>query len=65
MGQRINVDSLWRSACNQTLLRSTGAERQRILDLGVTSPFALDELLVPEIDVGELVKRLPGLNLDT
>ena len=58
MRQRIDIDELWRSAREQLLLDSEGAQEQLVASLPGKAPFALDELLAGRIDGFELVKRL-------
>ena len=58
MRQRIDIDELWRSAREQLLLDSEGAQEQLVASLPGKATFALDELLAGRIDGFELVKRL-------
>jgi Domain of unknown function DUF29 len=58
MRQRIDVNGLWRSAREQSLLAYEGAQHERIAGLSTKSPFGLDELLADRIDVVGLADRL-------
>jgi hypothetical protein len=58
MRQRIDVNALWRSARDQSLLAYEGAEHERVAGLSVKAPFVLDELLAEKIDVVGLANRL-------
>jgi hypothetical protein len=58
MRQRIDVDVLWRSAREQSLLAREGAEQSRVAGLATSSPFTLDDLLHEAIDSVALVERL-------
>jgi len=58
MRQRIDVNALWRSALEQSLLGYEGAQHERVAGLTTESPFALDELLADKIDVLRLADRL-------
>jgi hypothetical protein len=58
MRQRIDIDALWRSAREQSLLAYEGAEHERIAGLSIKAPLALDDLLAEKIDVIGLASRL-------
>jgi len=58
MRHRIDVNALWRSAREQSLLAYEGAEHERVARLSVKAPLALDELLAEKIDVAGLASRL-------
>jgi hypothetical protein len=58
MRQRIDVNALWRSAIEQSLLGYEGAQHEGVAGLTTESPFALDELLAEKIDVIGLAGRL-------
>jgi Domain of unknown function DUF29 len=58
MRQRIDVNALWRSAREQSLLAYEGAQHERVAGLSTDAPFALDELLAERIDVIGLADRL-------
>jgi hypothetical protein len=58
MRQRIDIDELWRSAREQSMLAYEGAQQDRVAALPVDSVFALDDLLGERIDSLALVQRL-------
>jgi len=58
MRQRIDVNALWRSAREQSMLAYEGPQQQRLAALSTDAPFAIDELLAEKIDVVGLVERL-------
>jgi hypothetical protein len=58
MRQRIDVNALWRSAREQSLLAYEGKEHERVEGLSIKAPFVLDELLAEKIDVVGLASRL-------
>ena len=58
MRQRIDLDDIWRSAREQSLLAYEGAQQQSIAELSSRSPFALDDLIAERIDGVELAERL-------
>jgi hypothetical protein len=58
MRQRIDVNALWLSAREQSLLAYEGAEHERVVALSVEAPLALDELLAEKIDIAGLTSRL-------
>ena len=58
MRQRIDVNALWRTAREQSLLAYEGAQHERVVALSTDAPFGLDELLAEKIDVVGLAGRL-------
>ena len=58
MRQRMDVNALWRSAREQSLLAYEGAKDERIAALSTESPFGLNEVLAEKIDVAALADRL-------
>jgi hypothetical protein len=58
MRQRIDLDELWRSAREQSMLAYEGAQQQVVAGLAAKPPFSLDELIAEKIETFELVKRL-------
>jgi hypothetical protein len=60
MRQRIDLDNIWRSARDQSMLAYEGVQQQSIAELSERSPFALDELLAERIDSVRLADRLRG-----
>ena len=58
MRQRIDVNALWRSAREQSLLAYEGKEHERVVGRSIKAPFALDELLAEKIDIVGLASRL-------
>ena len=58
MSQRIDVDELWRSAREQSLLAYEGAQQHLVAGLSEESAFSLDDLLAERIDSSGLVGRL-------
>ena len=58
MGQRIDMNELWRSAREQSLLGYDGTENQLVAGLPTQSPFNLDDLLGERIDSPGMVERL-------
>jgi len=58
MRQRIDVNALWRSAREQSLLAYEGTEHERVAALSVEAPLVLDELLAEKINVVGLADRL-------
>jgi len=58
MRQRMDVNALWRTAREQSLLAYEGAEHERVVALSTDAPFGLDELLAEKIDVVGLADRL-------
>jgi hypothetical protein len=58
MRRRMDVNALWRSAREQSLLAYEGAQHERIAALSTESPFGLNELLAEKIDVAALADRL-------
>jgi hypothetical protein len=53
-----NVNALWRSAREQSLLAYDGAEHEHVVGLPAEVPFTLDELRAETIDVAGLVRHL-------
>ena len=62
MRQRIDVDELWRSAREQSMLAYEGAQQHLVAGLSADSAFALDDLLAERIDSSGLVERLRRAN---
>jgi hypothetical protein len=60
MRQRIDLDDIWCSAREQSMLAYDGAQQQRIAQLSARSPFTLDDLVAERIDSVRLVNRLRG-----
>lgn len=62
MRQRVDLDEIWRSAREQSMLASEGLPQQQIIaGLPLQCPFNLDDLLVEHIDGSVLLDRLrPG-----
>jgi hypothetical protein len=60
MRQRIDIDDIWRSGRDQSMLACDGVQQQSIAGLSQRSPFALNELLAERIDSFRLVDRLRG-----
>ncbi len=58
MRQRIDVNALWRSAREQSLLAYEGPQHERVAGLSIEAPFGLDEMLAEKIDVVALADRL-------
>ena len=58
MRQRIDVDEIWRSAREQSMLVYEGAEENLVSRLSRGSPFALDVLVAERIDPSRLAERL-------
>jgi hypothetical protein len=59
MGQRIDIDEIWRLPREQALLAYDGTPQQPALaDLPEHSPFGLDDLIGDRIDSSALVERL-------
>jgi uncharacterized protein DUF29 len=58
MRQRMDVNALWGTAREQSLLAYEGAEHERVVALSTEAPFGLDELLAEKIDVVGLADRL-------
>ena len=57
MRQRIDVDQLWRSAREQSMLAYDGAQEPLVSGLPVGAPFVLDDLLVERLDIARLEQR--------
>jgi hypothetical protein len=60
MRQRIDIDDLWRSAREQSMLAYEGPQQQLVAGAPESSPFALDDLLAERIDSLALAERLQG-----
>ena len=58
MRQRIDVNALWRSAREQSMLAYEGPQQKLVAGFSTEAPFALDELLAEKIDVVGLADRL-------
>jgi hypothetical protein len=58
MRQRIDLDRLWRSAREQSMLAYAGAQEQAIAELPVQCPFGFDDLIAERIDGAILLQRL-------
>ncbi len=59
MRQRIEVDEIWRSARERSMLDFEEAQQQQAAELPVRSPFSLDDFITERIDVSALLERLP------
>ena len=57
MRQRIELDVLWRAACEQVILACEG-HQPPIGELPAQCPFSLDDLLGDRVDSLKLVERL-------
>ena len=60
MRRRIDIDALWRSAREQSMLAYDGAEQVVVTRLPLAAPFSIDDLIADRIDVVALVDRLRG-----
>jgi hypothetical protein len=60
MRRRIDIDALWRSAREQSMLAYDGAQQQAVAGLPVAAPFSIDDLIADRIDVVALADRLRG-----
>jgi hypothetical protein len=60
MRRRIDIDALWRSAREQSMLAYDGAEQQVVTRLPPAAPLAIDDLVADRIDVVALADRLRG-----
>lgn len=62
MRQRIDLDAVWRSAREQSLLSYGEAQNERLAAIPEACPFALDDLLAERLDSLALAGRLraPG-----
>jgi Domain of unknown function DUF29 len=58
MRQRIDIDEIWRSAREQSMLAYDGAQQHLVARLSRQSPFSLDELIAERIDDLALLERL-------
>jgi hypothetical protein len=62
MRQRIDIDAIWRSAREQSMLAYEGPQQHLVTGLPVRCPFTLDDLLAERIDSFGLVDRLRQAN---
>jgi Domain of unknown function DUF29 len=60
MRQRIDIDRLWRLACEQALL-SLDEGNERVSNLPDRSPFTLDDVIAETVDSTALADRLTKL----
>jgi hypothetical protein len=58
MRQRIDVDELWQSAREQSMLAYEGAQQHLVGALPMNCPFSLDDLIAKRIDSFDLLERL-------
>ena len=58
MHRRIDIDEIWQSAREQSILAYEGAQQHVIVGLTNRSPFDLDSLLGSRIDIEALLARL-------
>jgi Domain of unknown function DUF29 len=58
MRQRMDVNALWRSAREQSLLAYEGEQHEHVTRLSIDPPFGLDDLLAEKIDIVGLANRL-------
>jgi hypothetical protein len=58
MRLRIDIDAIWRSAREQSILAFDGARQQRVAELPMKCPIDLDDLLTQPIDSAVLLRRL-------
>jgi len=58
MRQRINLDEIWRSAREQSMLAYEGAQQHLVAQLSMQCPFSLDDLIAEHIDSFALLERL-------
>jgi len=58
MRQRIDLDDLWRSAREQSILAYEGAQRESVSGLAARCQFNLDDLISDRIDFSTLLDRL-------
>ncbi len=59
MRQRIGIDELWATACQQA---SSSVNRETVDRLPAHCPFDIDDLVVRSVQVSELVERLKILS---
>lgn len=62
MRQRIDVDDLWRSAREQSMLAYEGAQQDLVVGLSADSPVTLDDVIAERIDGFALAERLRQAN---
>lgn len=65
MRQRIDIDALWRSAREQSMLAYGGTQQQCVAGLPMRSVLTLDDLLAERIDSFGLVERLASSSGET
>jgi hypothetical protein len=58
MGQRIDLDHLWRSARNQALAAGDSEARELVAGLPEKSPISLDDVLAESMDVMGILARV-------
>jgi len=58
MRQRIDVNALWRSAREQSMLAYEGPQQEHVAALSIEAPFTIDELVAEKIDVVGLADRV-------
>jgi hypothetical protein len=58
MRQRIDIEVIWRSAREQSMLAFEGAQQQRIKELPAKCPVNIDDLLAERIDGAALLEAL-------
>ncbi len=58
MRQRIDLDEIWRSACEQMLLAYDGEQQRIVTDLPARCPFSLNDTLTERIDSFALLELL-------
>lgn len=58
MRQRINLDEIWQSARDQSMLAYEGARQQLVSRFSMRSPFSLDDLIAERIDGLAMLERL-------
>lgn len=58
MRQRIDLDAIWRSTREQSMLAYAGAGERRVAELPERCPFDFDDLLAKRVDPSVLVTRL-------
>lgn len=58
MRQRIDLDEIWRSAREQSMLAYDGTQQQRVADLCTKCPFSMDDFIAVRIDSFALLDRL-------
>jgi hypothetical protein len=58
MRQRIDIDAIWRSAREQSMLAYEGAQHELVKELPAQCPFSLDDLTAERIDGVRLLQGL-------